>query len=43
MTFFVGAAIHHNVSNDFSYVGAPFLMGTVALGKIENIDVPFSH
>lgn len=33
MTFLVGAQIHHEVNNDFAYVGAPFLMGTVALGQ----------
>ena len=32
MTFFVGAAIHHEVKNDFTYSGESFLMGTVALG-----------
>ena len=33
VTSAVGAHIHHEISNDFSYMGAPFLMGTVALGK----------
>ena len=34
---FVGASIHHDIATDFSYTGAPFLMGTVALGKMDSI------
>ncbi|XP_074657904.1 uncharacterized protein LOC141910911 [Tubulanus polymorphus] len=37
VTFMVGAEIHHEISNDWKYVGAPFLMGTVALGGIINV------
>ena len=39
VTFFVGMTVGRSISNDFSYIGAPFLMGTVALGmcwKIQN-------
>lgn len=32
ITFGVGSEIHKTISNDFRYIGAPFLMGTVALG-----------
>ena len=32
VTFFVGAAIHHDISNNFHHLAEPFLMGTVALG-----------
>ncbi|ELT97778.1 hypothetical protein CAPTEDRAFT_210177 [Capitella teleta] len=42
ITFFVGASIHQEVSNDFSYTGAPFLMGTVALGGVVNV-MPFLY
>ena len=34
VTFFVGAEVHHTVDNDFSNIGGPFLMGTVALGIV---------
>ena len=33
VTFFVGMKVGRTISNDFSYIGAPFLMGTVALGR----------
>ncbi|KAK2191469.1 hypothetical protein NP493_53g19016 [Ridgeia piscesae] len=42
VTFFVGAAIHHEVKNDFTYSGESFLMGTVALGGIVNV-MPFLY
>ena len=32
VTFYVGASVNREIINDFSYFGAPFLMGTVALG-----------
>ena len=32
-TFVVGNAVHRPVKNDFAYIGAPLLMGTVALGQ----------
>ena len=32
-TFVVGAAVQRAVKNDFQYIGAPLLMGTVALGR----------
>ena len=34
VTFYVGLTVAQEVSNDFSHIGGPFLMGTVALGKI---------
>ncbi|XP_064615193.1 uncharacterized protein LOC135479301 [Liolophura sinensis] len=34
VTFLLGTKIHNSISNDFSAVGDPFLMGTVALGGI---------
>ena len=34
MTFYVGASIHREITNDYTYTGAPFLMGTVALGNL---------
>lgn len=42
MTFFVGASIHHEIKNDFTFTGDPFLMGTVALGGIVNV-MPFLY
>ncbi|KAK3095519.1 hypothetical protein FSP39_015594 [Pinctada imbricata] len=36
VTFYVGAEVHREIKNDFSAVGAPFLMGTVALGGVIN-------
>ena len=32
-TFVVGNAVHRPVKNDIAYIGAPLLMGTVALGQ----------
>ncbi|XP_072897207.1 uncharacterized protein [Hemitrygon akajei] len=37
VTFVVGSEIHQEISNDFSCIGKPFLMGTVALGGIVNV------
>ncbi|XP_062901842.1 uncharacterized protein si:ch211-51h4.2 [Mobula hypostoma] len=37
VTFVVGSEIHQEISNDFSCIGTPFLMGTVALGGIVNV------
>ncbi|XP_060585069.1 uncharacterized protein LOC132741012 [Ruditapes philippinarum] len=37
VTFYVGASIHREIHDDFSYFGAPFLMGTVALGGVVNV------
>ncbi|XP_059143831.1 uncharacterized protein LOC131931145 isoform X2 [Physella acuta] len=37
VTFYVGLQVARTISNDFSYLGAPFLMGTVALGGVCNI------
>jgi len=34
ITFIVGSEVHREIHNDFSASGEPFLMGTVALGKI---------
>ncbi|KAL5005410.1 hypothetical protein ScPMuIL_018866 [Solemya velum] len=42
VTFFVGAEIQREVQNDFVYIGAPFLMGTVALGGVVNT-MPFMY
>ncbi|KAI0214375.1 hypothetical protein LSAT2_000531 [Lamellibrachia satsuma] len=42
VTFFVGAAIHHQVQTDFTYLGESFLMGTVALGGVVNV-MPFLY
>ncbi|XP_035827472.1 uncharacterized protein LOC101853253 isoform X3 [Aplysia californica] len=36
VTFYVGLTVAEEISNDFSYIGAPFLMGTVALGGVCN-------
>ncbi|KAL8583222.1 hypothetical protein ACOMHN_013777 [Nucella lapillus] len=41
VTFYVGVTLGRNISNDFAYVGAPFLMGTVALGGTINT-MPFT-
>ncbi|XP_043558163.1 uncharacterized protein si:ch211-51h4.2 isoform X4 [Chiloscyllium plagiosum] len=37
VTFVVGSEIHQEIFNDFSSIGTPFLMGTVALGGIVNV------
>uniref|UniRef100_UPI00398E9B90 uncharacterized protein n=1 Tax=Pristiophorus japonicus TaxID=55135 RepID=UPI00398E9B90 len=37
VTFVVGSEVHQEISNDFSNIGTPFLMGTVALGGIVNV------
>ncbi|XP_078419961.1 uncharacterized protein LOC144693794 isoform X3 [Cetorhinus maximus] len=37
VTFVVGSEVHQEIINDFSSIGAPFLMGTVALGGIVNV------
>lgn len=37
VTFYVGASIHREIIDDYSYFGAPFLMGTVALGGVVNV------
>ncbi|XP_052784887.1 uncharacterized protein LOC128220506 isoform X2 [Mya arenaria] len=37
VTFYVGASVHREIINDYSYFGAPFLMGTVALGGVVNV------
>ena len=34
VTFGVGAAVSNEITNDYAYMGQPFLMGTVALGKL---------
>ena len=34
VTFYVGASINRDITNDYTYIGAPFLMGTVALGRL---------
>ena len=39
VTFGVGAAVANEITNDFQYMGQPFLMGTVALGKCVGIGV----
>ncbi|KAK3727244.1 hypothetical protein RRG08_049871 [Elysia crispata] len=36
VTFYVGLTVAQEVSNDFSHIGGPFLMGTVALGGVVN-------
>ncbi|XP_055868973.1 uncharacterized protein LOC106070099 isoform X1 [Biomphalaria glabrata] len=36
ITFYVGVSVSEKTTNDFSYVGAPFLMGSVALGGVFN-------
>ena len=41
IAFIVGSHIHHDINNDFSYIGRPLLMGTVALGGIPFV-MPFS-
>ncbi|XP_078266225.1 uncharacterized protein LOC144599310 isoform X2 [Rhinoraja longicauda] len=35
--FVVGSEVHQEISNDFSFIGKPFLMGTVALGGVVNV------
>ncbi|KAJ8277216.1 hypothetical protein GJAV_G00072720 [Gymnothorax javanicus] len=40
VTFVVGSEVHQPITNDFSQIGKPFLMGTVALGGIVNV-MPF--
>ncbi|KAG5275463.1 hypothetical protein AALO_G00120580 [Alosa alosa] len=40
VTFVVGSEVHQETTNDFSQIGKPFLMGTVALGGIVNV-MPF--
>ncbi|XP_069753049.1 uncharacterized protein [Narcine bancroftii] len=35
--FVVGSEIHQEINNDFSCIGRPFLMGTVALGGVVNV------
>ncbi|XP_060068774.1 uncharacterized protein LOC132548892 [Ylistrum balloti] len=35
-TFYVGAEVNRDIHNDFTAIGAPFLMGTVALGGVIN-------
>eukprot|EP00062_Callorhinchus_milii_P000714 gi/632934954/ref/XP_007887134.1/ PREDICTED: uncharacterized protein LOC103175764 [Callorhinchus milii] len=37
VTFVVGSEVHQEISNDFSSIGTPFLMGTVALGGVVNV------
>ena len=37
VTFFVGSSINHKVTNNFSFIGESFLMGTVAIGGIVNV------
>ncbi|XP_067898339.1 uncharacterized protein si:ch211-51h4.2 isoform X2 [Heterodontus francisci] len=37
VTFVVGSEVHQEITNDFSSIGTPFLMGTVALGGIVNV------
>ncbi|KAG1933475.1 hypothetical protein F2P79_020579 [Pimephales promelas] len=41
VTFVVGSEVHQETTNDFTQIGKPFLMGTVALGGIVNV-MPFS-
>ncbi|XP_069103802.1 uncharacterized protein [Argopecten irradians] len=36
VTFYVGAEVNREINNDFGATGAPFLMGTVALGGVIN-------
>ncbi|KAJ8278825.1 hypothetical protein COCON_G00058910 [Conger conger] len=40
VTFVVGSEVRQETTNDFSQIGKPFLMGTVALGGIVNV-MPF--
>ncbi|XP_017578077.1 uncharacterized protein si:ch211-51h4.2 isoform X2 [Pygocentrus nattereri] len=40
VTFVVGSEVHQETTNDFTQIGKPFLMGTVALGGIVNV-MPF--
>ncbi|XP_027025485.2 uncharacterized protein si:ch211-51h4.2 isoform X2 [Tachysurus fulvidraco] len=40
VTFVVGSEVHQETKNDFTQIGKPFLMGTVALGGIVNV-MPF--
>lgn len=37
VTFYVGTSVQRTVTNDYTYIGAPFLMGTVALGGVVNV------
>ncbi|XP_041695202.1 uncharacterized protein si:ch211-51h4.2 isoform X1 [Coregonus clupeaformis] len=37
VTFAVGSEVQQETTNDFSQIGKPFLMGTVALGGIVNV------
>eukprot|EP00057_Strongylocentrotus_purpuratus_P026444 XP_011680918.1 PREDICTED: uncharacterized protein LOC762641 [Strongylocentrotus purpuratus] len=37
VTFGVGSAVGNTITNDFHYMGSPFLMGTVALGGVCNV------
>ncbi|XP_071508065.1 uncharacterized protein [Diadema antillarum] len=37
VTFGVGSAVANTITNDFHYMGSPFLMGTVALGGVCNV------
>ncbi|KAH9512328.1 hypothetical protein Btru_039185 [Bulinus truncatus] len=36
ITMYVGVAVAEKINNDYHYIGAPFLMGTVALGGVCN-------
>ncbi|KAI1891540.1 hypothetical protein AGOR_G00144850 [Albula goreensis] len=40
VTFVLGSEVHQEMTNDFTQIGKPFLMGTVALGGIVNV-MPF--
>ncbi|KAL3846428.1 hypothetical protein ACJMK2_017420, partial [Sinanodonta woodiana] len=42
VTLYVGSSIHREIHNDFTQSGAPFLMGTVALGGVVNT-MPFMY
>ncbi|CAD5118273.1 DgyrCDS6990 [Dimorphilus gyrociliatus] len=42
VTFFVGTSVPHDIRNDYTAVGEPFLMGTVALGGVINV-MPFLY
>ncbi|XP_025079220.1 uncharacterized protein LOC112555176 isoform X2 [Pomacea canaliculata] len=42
VTFYVGMSVGRKINNDFTYIGAPFLMGTVALGGAINT-MPFTY
>ena len=43
VTFFVGMKVGRTISNDFSYIGAPFLMGTVALGRCGSLILQYNY